>query len=557
MSKLNKIFFILILFLAAFFRLFELNKFPPSLNWDEISHGYNAYSLMKTGMDQWGVKWPIFNFRAYGDYPTTANMYISIPFIKILGLNEWSIRLPSAIFAIIFVILSYFLGLIFTKNQRNSLILMFLVAISPWTLFPSRAVFQSTIAQTLFLLGIVLFLYAIEKKPKLLPFSLLSFGLSMYAYHNTRIVTPVLLTVLFLIFGKNLIKIYLRNKFNVLFSIIIFLVLSVPSILNLFQPESRARSNWVSIINPASINAIEEARNNFYGNPMINRLVNNKITYFVPRFVGNYLEFLNPIRLFFSGTENYQFNIPNTGILLNIWLPFFYLGLITLIFNPPLLSVKGGVGGGFLLFWFLIGLLPAAITSGDFPIIRATTILPLPHLFIVLGFGQIINFLKSKKLKQSIIGIFIILSLVEFCFYWQNYTNNYAKNYSSSWQFGYKEAVSFVKNNYSKYDQIVITKKYGEPHEFILFYWPWNPVKYQNDPKKVWNFHSDWYWVDAFDKFKFVNDWEIKDKTNKESILQKTLLITSPNNYNKNNSRLIKTIYFLNNQPAFDIVELL
>ena len=547
MSKIDRIIFVLIIVLAAFFRIFKLNSFPPSLNWDEISHGYNAYSLIKTGSDQWGIRYPIFNFRAYGDYPTTANLYLTIPFIKLLGLNEWSARLPSALCGLIFVITSYFLGLVITKNQKLSLILMLLVAISPWTLFPSRAVFQSTIAQTLFLLGITLLL-----SKKLLPLSLLFFGLSMYAYHNTRIVSPLFLLTFFLIFKENLIKFYKQNKFITLFSIILFLILAVPSILNLLKPESRARSSWVSIINPSAINIIEENRNNFKGNQILNRAINNKITYFTPRFINNYLQFLNPLNLFFKGTANYQFNLPNTGILFNVWLPFFYIGLITL-----LSSLKKNPQNKLIIFWFILGLIPAAITSGDFPIIRAVTILPLPHLFIVFGLDQTLKIIKKNKFKQLFVGIFLLLTLAQFYSYWRQYTSNYPKNYSSSWQYGYKEVVTYLKENYSDYDQIIITKKYGEPHEFVLFYWPWEPLKYQNDPKKIWDFHSDWYWVDGFDKFKFVNDWEIKIKTSKDAPQSKTLLVTSPNNYNSENSKLIKTIYFLNNQPAFDIVQLL
>ena len=60
--------------------------------------------------------------------------------------------------------------------------------------------------------------------------------------------------------------------------------------------------------------------------------------------------------------------------------------------------------------------------------------------------------------------------------------------------------------------------------------------------------------INAFDKFKFINDWEIQEKT--KTVNSKTLLITSPNNYNKDNSRLIKTINFLNGQVAFEILEI-
>ena len=113
-----------------------------------------------------------------------------------------------------------------------------------------------------------------------------------------------------------------------------------------------------------------------------------------------------------------------------------------------------------------------------------------------------------------------------------------------------KEVVTYSKQNYSKYDQIIITKKYGEPHEFFLFYWPWNPATYQNDPSLSTNFHADWYWVDSFDKFQFKNDWEIKEL----AINPHTLLITSPQNFPDKGAKKLDTIDFLDGSPAFDII---
>jgi 4-amino-4-deoxy-L-arabinose transferase-like glycosyltransferase len=150
----NKIIFITILVVAFFLRFWQLGNFPVSLNWDEVSHGYNAYSLLKTGKDQWSSSWPIFNFRAYGDYPTTLNMYLSLPFIYLFGLNPITIRLVSALCGFGLVIVAYFIGQEIFKNKPNSLLLMFLTAISPWTFFPSRGVFQSTVAQFFFSLDI-------------------------------------------------------------------------------------------------------------------------------------------------------------------------------------------------------------------------------------------------------------------------------------------------------------------------------------------------------------------------------------------------------------------
>jgi hypothetical protein len=78
---------LLILAVAALARILFLSSNPPSLNWDEVSHGYNAYSILKTGRDEWGRLFPLSNFRAYGDYPLALNLYLTIPFIATLGLN--------------------------------------------------------------------------------------------------------------------------------------------------------------------------------------------------------------------------------------------------------------------------------------------------------------------------------------------------------------------------------------------------------------------------------------------------------------------------------------
>jgi predicted membrane-bound mannosyltransferase len=61
---MRRIFLILILFLAFFFRFYQLGNIPFGFFCDEASVGYNAYSLANTGTDEWGVKWPLF-FKAF------------------------------------------------------------------------------------------------------------------------------------------------------------------------------------------------------------------------------------------------------------------------------------------------------------------------------------------------------------------------------------------------------------------------------------------------------------------------------------------------------------
>jgi len=195
---------------------------------------------------------------------------------------------------------------------------------------------------------------------------------------------------------KKLNKTLTRIKKTFLISLLIIFVLIVPQTINTFNKDAQARSRWVFAINPATINQIENNRNNYQGNPLIAKLKYNKVTVFSAVVVKNYLGFVNPKMLFFNSTQNFQFNIPNTGVLYSVCLPFFYVGLIILLIN----LFKKNKLSIFLISWFLIGLIPAVVTVGDFPIIRAMTILPLPQIFIVYGFIKTTSFFKNKKIKS-------------------------------------------------------------------------------------------------------------------------------------------------------------
>lgn len=145
----RNIFFLIfgaIILLGFLLRVVYLDKYPPAVSWDEVSHGYNAYSILTTGADEWGKKFPIFNFRAYGDYPLTLNLYTTIPSIAAFGLNEFSIRFPHAILGVLTVIATYFLGMGVTKRKSVSLLAALLVAIEPWTFFTSRIVLQQNLS---------------------------------------------------------------------------------------------------------------------------------------------------------------------------------------------------------------------------------------------------------------------------------------------------------------------------------------------------------------------------------------------------------------------------
>jgi len=514
MKLSKKTFLLLFIFLSSFsLHLFKINNFPPSLNWDEVSHGYNAFSILKTGRDQWGQFLPLI-FRAYGDYKLPLYIYLTVPFVLIFGLNPLSVRLPSALAGALIPVYVYKITLHFSKNSYLSLLTAFITLLSPWSIFLSRIALEANLFCLLFLVS---FYQLLRSKPLA---SANLYALSLFTYNSSRILLPFYLIALFLSLKKQ--KSWSKKKIiwllPLLFAIIVFLVQSLNS-------TGQARYHWVSLLDSGAINRINELR------AVYPRFLINKITYFIFTAAKNYLSHFNPRFLFASGGSHYQFNIPDFPLISPFFLPFLFFGLIFSFSHP------------WLLYFFLISVVPSAITRDAPHTLRSIIFLPLSSLLIGFGLQKFIK--KAPKITLVLLVFILLYQQINF---WSRY-QQYTITYSQSWQYGYKQVVSLVKKNYQKYNHIIITKKYGEPHQFILFYWPWDPSVYQNDSAKIWDYHANWYWVDAFDKFQFINDWEITNL----SPLPSTLLVTSPKNYPVG-GQLLSTINFLDGSFAFDII---
>lgn len=534
-KTLTYLFFIIFFGFALRFSYLVYN--PPSLNWDEVSHGYNAYAILATGADQWGQKFPLINFRAYGDYPTPLNLYLTIPFLAIFGLNEFAIRFPHVLLGVLTIISVYFLAWGITKRKDISLLSAFLVAIGPWYIFTSRFVLQANLSVFLLITSAALF-FNREKNKFILPISFFLLFLTLFSYHTTRIFSPLFLLGLIIIYRKEI-----TNRLIYIFTIL-FIGLSIFILIN---PDARARSKYLTFFDQGAINKIESMQNKY------SRVLVNKLTYSVYKFGTNYVSYFSPNFLFFNGGTQYQFSIPKFGLIYPVNLTFFYIGLLILIWRS--LKEKNFRT---LLLWLILSPLPAALTNESYAVVRATTMLPLPEILTALGFYFVLEKIPEKtKLFTTLIYIIVVLIFLEN--YLTNYFTSYRNNYSYAWEFGYKEVVNYAKDNYNKYDKIIVTKKYGEPHEYFLFFLGWDPAKYQNDMSAIRFYQSNWYWVDKFDKFYFVNDWQIKDLITESKVKIdckniKCLLITSPGNF-PSSWRKMNTVNFLDGKPAFEIYD--
>ncbi len=534
---------------------------PPSLNWDEVSHGYNAYSILKTGKDEWGVQFPTI-FRAYGDYKLPIYIYLTAVSEFFFGLNTLSIRLPSILAGTFTVLFTYLLVFHLTKKKDLSLISAFLVAVEPWGLFTSRFASEANLSVFFIVAGTYFLLRGLKEKGRVLLIGALLLGLSVWTYNSVRIFVPLFVVGLIVIYKNQFLEIVKNKKlfFGLAFISLLFFV---PMFIQLLEPSGSARYGWVKILDTGAIEKINYARNHSSLPGVANRLLNNKFAYFISIVWSNYFTHFNPTFLFLKGGSNYQFNLPNFGLLYLVDLPFFILGVFYLLKNFKTKLSK------IILVWLILGPVAASLTRESPHTLRDIVILPAPIVIIAVGLYFFFNWLKGvKKYGNALAWAGIIVYIMALGTSIENYAKNlafdYRNNYSWSWQYGYSEAVSYLKDNYGKYGKIIFTKKYGEPHEFLLLFWPWDPDKYRNDPNLIRFFQTNWYWVDRFDKFYFVNDWEIphnnsvfvleSKKDRADCTTASCLLVTSPGNYPKG-WKLLKTINFLDGKPAFEIYE--
>src|SRR3989304_6471055 len=156
----SKIFLILILLLAFALRFWKLDSYP-ALNADEAAIGYNAYSLIQTGLDEHGNAGPT-HFQSFNDYKPGLYFYLALPFVKVMGLNEWAVRIPGAFLGVLTVLLIYLLTHELFKEKRLSLISALFLAISPWHLQFSRGGWEVNTATFFMSLGVLMFLRAVS-----------------------------------------------------------------------------------------------------------------------------------------------------------------------------------------------------------------------------------------------------------------------------------------------------------------------------------------------------------------------------------------------------------
>jgi len=209
-NLLSSIALIFIILLSIFLRFKNLGN--SSLNGDEI---YNA-SYMKCVLEN---GFPVCADNVYytrGIFQTYFGAFFSLFF----GINELSIRIPSAISGVLIVIVMYSIGKKFI-NKNIGLLLAFISCLFPWFIEISRDGRMYNMLTLLILTNFYFSCLAFEKKynTKYIILSILTIILSILT-HMTGMITVIFFLLSFIVF--NFKKKIFKNK-KIIVSIILLL----------------------------------------------------------------------------------------------------------------------------------------------------------------------------------------------------------------------------------------------------------------------------------------------------------------------------------------------
>ena len=439
---------------------------------DEVSIGYNAFSFLKTGNDQNGNFLPLASDQ-FGDFRPAGYHYLDVPFVALFGLNEFSVRLPSALAGSLSIILIYLLVHELFANKKMALLAGGLLAITPWDINISRATSEGVIATFLVMLGIYLFIKAVKSKTKAYPVfiaSVVAFLLSFFFYHAARYFVVLFFPVL-------LATTYVTAKKKILVAAACFAVILAGLAFFLFAGHGTGRVSEVGLFSiPGGTVHLKQAMDEEGTlNPLINRFYNNKLFYFGRFFITFYSQHLSGDFLFVNNGFPIRYRMHFTGNLYLVTAPFLLLGLAFLLTEG--IKSKKYI---YLLpvAWLFIAPIPAGLTWEDLPNVqRAGIMIPALTIITAFGFMEVVSLLKGR-LRAVVVIICVLFLTQAFLNFYHNYFWRLRIHEPWHRSAAQKELVLNVEGLSKKYP-VTMTAQNGNTFTSYLFYTKFDPKTYQ------------------------------------------------------------------------------
>lgn len=474
-----KIILVFVLIIGSLVRIYNIGEMPNGLNVDEASSAYDAFSIMKYGVDRNGNSFPVVLY-AWGSGQSILYSIIMIPFVCLFGLTEFAIRAPMAIIGSISILLVYYLLKSIFDNKKMALLGTFFFAICPWHIMKSRWGMECNLFPDLVLFSVLLLILGIKKKKSLL--QVLSFavlGISGYSYATSYLFLPIFVCT---ILGYLVYKKEISVKRAICYLSIVF-VISIPLIIYLFI--NIFDLNQFSILGITiprmKMNRYEEVSTVFSGN-IFENCVNN---------------LFDLARLLILQYDDLDWNaLKPYGLYYLVSVIFLIIGI-----HVAKSKYNKNIYNKIMNIWMI-----SSIVVGAFCMININriNIIMIPCIYyIILGLYEVIE--KYKTMIPCILIIYIVLFV---CFI-QDYKKQDFNEYFT-FNSGLKDVVKYCEN--SSCENIYCLYSFKEPFIYFMFYSQYNVNDYL-DTVQYFDENATFDNIKSFGKYKFYLPQEIEENS--------------------------------------------
>lgn len=533
-----------ILLLAAILRFYKLDTIPIGFNDDEAAFGYNAYSILQTGRDEWGRLLPFPAFESFGDWKLVFYLYLTVASQFIFGASVFATRFPSAVFGVLAVWATYLL----TKKlfpEKIGLLAAFFLAISPWHVIASRNAFESDLQIFLITMSIFFFIKSL-KNPKFIFLAIVLLSICLYTYRSSWLFVPLFVLTLVFLFRYEL------NIVKTTFAKILILtvVLVLPLVPTVASSSGQSRLRQESFISGVQKSGIVDDVNTRRGScenywpAIICVAAYNQYVFYFSTYLNNYISNLSPETYFIRGNPGGYQSFSIRSLFYTFELPLLILGVMLLV-------IKKHPAAKILIPWLLIVPIAPAITGVGNPG-RLNILMPSVQIIAAFGLYSIFIYVKNARLKKILIAasfVIIISSTVRliadlFVFYPQ---------VSGSFQrYGYRQLFNYLESQKENYRQIAVSRQGDDAKQYIhyLFYTKQDPrIFFDTQITTKYRGADGWQQIERIGNFYF---YEQSPKL--EDLPPETLLATSTGQvlFPKEPIYVVK---YLNGDRAFEVYD--
>jgi 4-amino-4-deoxy-L-arabinose transferase-like glycosyltransferase len=430
---------------GALLRIARLGSLPPALFRDEAEKAYTAYSILHTGRDASGHLLPLF-INVFGVTTSAIYQYCTVGFVALLGLNEWSARLPAALAGIATILVTFAL----VRRERSleaAWWTTLFLALSPWHIVFSRWA-QQGILLPLELSGAMLAWSAFRAGRRSgLPVAASLFGLAVCTYDVARLFVPLFMLWLIALHWRELKQRWRETAL----ATAIFALTIAPSL-------------WKLTTEPAAANARFSAISIFQPGRTVWQVAGD--------VTSNYFAHFSPSFLLLHGDPELRHS-PGVGVLTVLEFAGLLCGLVVLAFRRQRRDL-------IYLGWLVLFPVAASLTRVGIPhALRCIVALPAVQVVAGEGMAALVGHMRESR-RRSVRAVLLLGAVLAFVPFAYSYFVSYSAKSAMNWQYGVKQALAALRPDMSRMDKLIFYKMTGAEY-LVAFYDRLDPASFQGE----------------------------------------------------------------------------